>query len=85
MAKGYRLLKVIGVVFKVFGVIVLAAGLITFIIVLIGGGEKPETPKAASVIWLIAGIIQCMFFVMFSEIIKVLTKIEQNTRPKEGN
>lgn len=83
--KEYRLLGIICVILKVISAIALLAGIISFIVILIGGGGKTQVPKAASIIWLLIGIFQGILFFLISEMVKVLTKIEQNTRPVKQN
>ena len=68
---------------KVFGLLAAVLGVIFFFIIIIGGGS-PEAPRITSVLALVLGAFYLVFFFLISEVLRLLIKIEQNTR-KEGS
>ncbi|MFH0772281.1 MAG: hypothetical protein V1933_06645 [Candidatus Omnitrophota bacterium] len=82
--KEYGLLKTVGILFKIFAVLALVVGLISFILILFGGSKAAAVSRTVSIIWLVAGALYATIFIMLSEIIKVLIRIEYNTRKAES-
>ena len=70
------------VVFQVFAWIAAALGVVFFLVILIGGGS-PDAPRATSVLALGLGAFYFVFFFLVSEVLRLLTSIEQNTRKEE--
>jgi hypothetical protein len=74
----WALTKISGV-FKIFGWIAAALGVVFFFIILIGGGT-PEAPRATSILALVLGFFYFVFFYTVSEVLGLLMRIEANTR-----
>ncbi len=66
-------------VFQAFAWLSAALGLIFFFIILIGGGSQ-EAPRATSILALALGFFYFVFFFLISEVLRLLTQIEMNTR-----
>jgi len=60
----------------VFGVV------FTLIILIAGGG--PETPKSTAILALLLGVFYCVFFLLVSEVLRLLIRVEENTRIKDS-
>ena len=68
---------------KVFGWLAGVLGIVFFVVILVGGGS-PEAPRVTSVLALVLGFFYLVFFFLISEFLRLLIKIEENTR-KEGH
>lgn len=68
-------------VFRIFAWISGGLGVIFFFIILIGGGT-PEAPRATSLLALALGFFYFVFFYSISEILRLLTNLDLNTRKK---
>ena len=65
--------------FKGLSYLSLVLGVVFFIVLLVMGGA-PESPRILSVVSLILGAVYFMFFLLISEVLGLLVKIEKNTR-----
>lgn len=78
-----KVAKKITLALKAFGLLAGVLGVVFFFIILVGGGS-PEAPRITSVLALVLGAFYLVFFFLISEVLRLLVKIEQNTR-KEGS
>jgi len=75
----YRALRFLRMTFRVLAFVSAGAGLLFFLIILIGGGT-PETPRATSILALILGFIYFVLFYTIGEVLQLFSDIEDNTR-----
>jgi hypothetical protein len=69
----------LSLIFKVFGWVAGALGVVFFFVILIGGGT-PDAPRATSLLALVLGVFYLVFFYTVSEVVRLLANIEENTR-----
>ncbi|MDP2921393.1 MAG: hypothetical protein Q8O12_03385 [Candidatus Omnitrophota bacterium] len=74
MGKGYKLLEVSTVVFKVLAWVSLGIGIVASIVIFIGGGT-PEAPRSTGFIGILLGVVYFFMFLVTAEIIKLLLEI----------
>ena len=74
MEKTYKFLKIGSIVFKVLAWVSLAVGVISAIVIFIGGGT-PEAPRVTGFIGLLLGIVYFFISLIASEVIKLLLEI----------
>lgn len=79
MEEKYRALRFLRMTFRVLAFVSAGAGLLFFLIILIGGGT-PETPRATSILALILGFIYFVLFYTIGEVLQLFSDIEDNTR-----
>lgn len=74
MARSQKFLNISSIVFKVLAWVSVALGLISAIVIFVGGGT-PEAPKITGFIGLLLGVVY--FFICFtaSELIRVILEI----------
>ena len=75
MEKTYKFLGIAATIFKVLAWISLALGIISSLVILIGGGT-PEAPRTTGIIGLLLGLVY--FFIAFtaSEVITLLLDLK---------
>lgn len=80
--KRYQILRVIGVVFKVFGFLLAISGIIgsTFVFAAESSTEPLGLSIAVFIVTLFCSILSAMFLYSFGELIKVIIDNEENTR-----
>ena len=83
MGEQFRLLKIFGLIFRVFAWAALAFGLVGAVGVLISGGT-PETPRAMALQVLLSTGLSFVIFYTVAELIKLLLLVEERTRKPEG-
>jgi len=84
MEKRDKFLKVGSVIFKVLAWIALILGVVSCIVILVGGGT-PEAPRVTSLIGLLLGAIYFFLFYTAGCVIRVLLDIKENIkRPATG-
>ena len=74
MGKKYKLLEISSFVFKVLSWVSLAVGIVTAIVIFVGGGT-PEAPRATGFIGLLLGIVYFFIFLVTAEVITLLLEI----------
>lgn len=74
MAKNYKLLEVSSIVFKVLSWVSLVVGIVSAIIIFIGGGT-PEAPRSTGFIGLLLGVVYFFIFLVTAEVITLLLEI----------
>ena len=76
MEKAYKFLGVGCLIFKVLAWISVAVGIISAIIIFIGGGT-PEAPRATGFIGLLLGLVYFFLFSVASEVISLLLELRE--------
>lgn len=79
MSKNYRVLPIAPVVFKALAWISILLGLISALVIFIGGAT-PETPRWMGVVTLVVGVLYGFVFLVVSEGIELVLEI--NSRIK---
>lgn len=79
MEKKYKFLKVGSIVFKVLAWIALALGIVSCIVILVGGGT-PEAPRVTSLIGLLLGAIYFFLFHVAGCVIRILLDIKEEIK-----
>lgn len=74
MNKTYKFLKTAGIIFKVLSWVSLAVGIISGIVIFIGGGT-PETPRLTGLLGILLGIVYFFLALTASEVITLLLDI----------
>jgi len=70
----YKILETSSMVFKVLSWVSLAVGIISAVVIFIGGGT-PEAPRATGFIGILLGIVYFFIFFVTAEIITLLLDI----------
>ena len=83
MDKTYKFLKIAAVIFKVFAWISLSVGIISALIIFIGGGT-PDAPRATGFIGLLLGVVYLFVFFTASAVITVLLDIRTKVSKDSG-
>lgn len=82
MTKNYKILDVSSIVFKVLSWVSLVVGVVSAIIIFIGGGT-PEAPRSTGFIGLLLGVVYFFIFLVTAEVITLLleirSKVEKGT------
>ncbi|MFW6134930.1 MAG: hypothetical protein ACOC5R_05085 [Elusimicrobiota bacterium] len=78
----YKILRMVVLIMEVLAWIVGALGIISFFIILIGGGQ-PGSPRSMSIVALLVGVLYFAILYAFSGIIKLLFEIAENTKRRE--
>ncbi len=84
MSNSYKFLSISSILFKVFSVAALILGIVSSVVIFIGGGS-PDAPKATGFLGIALGIIYAFLFYVASEIIKILIDIAQKVGSKSTN
>jgi len=79
MGSDYKVLPVAPVVFKVLAGIGAILGVVSCIVILVGGGT-PETPRWMGIIVLVVGTVYFFIFMVASEVVKLLLDINQRIK-----
>lgn len=79
MKTGDKILNVVCTILKVLGWIGGGAGVLSFFIILIGGGG-PTAPRTMSIVALFLGVTYFCMFWAISGVIKLLFDIRENTK-----
>ncbi|MBN2406609.1 MAG: hypothetical protein JXJ19_02830 [Elusimicrobia bacterium] len=79
MASKYKILKIVVKIMEVMAWIVGGLGVLSFFIILIGGGQ-PGSPRSMSLVALLVGTLYFAILYTFSGIVKLLLEIAENTR-----
>jgi hypothetical protein len=74
MEEKYKFLKIGTVIFKVLAWLSVTIGVISAVIIFIGGGT-PEAPRSAGFIGLLLGVVYYFIFFTVSEVIMLLLDI----------
>lgn len=74
MDKDYKFLKIGVTIFKVLAWVSVAVGVISAVVIFIGGGT-PEAPRATGFIGLLLGVVYFFIFTVASEVIALLLDI----------
>lgn len=77
--------KILGIVVKIMEVmawLVGALGVVSFFIILIGGGQ-PGSPRSMSIVALLVGALYFAILYTFAGIVRLLMKIAENTSKEE--
>ena len=82
MENSYKLLRIVVKIMEWLAYIVGVLGVISFFIILIGGGQ-PGSPRSMSVVALLVGALYFAILYTFSGIVKLLMDIAENTRRKQ--
>lgn len=80
MPNKYKVLPIAPTVFKVLSGIGLSLGVISCIVILIGGGVS-ETPRWMGLVTLIVGALYFFFFMVASEATKLLLELKDKINP----
>ena len=83
MNESNKIANKLRMVFQIFGWVAALLGVVFFVIILVAGGTT-GSPRSTSVLALILGAFYFVFFFLISELLRLLIKIEANTR-KEGS
>ena len=76
--KKYRVLKIGCLIFKILAWLALGLGVISSIVIFIGGGT-PGAPRVTGLIGLLLGVIYFFFFYVASGVLDILLDISENT------
>ncbi len=79
MDSSFKLLRNLGVIFKLVAWAALVFGLIGMVGVLMGGGA-PGTPRGVSFIILLVSVLYFVIFYTVAEVIKLLLVLEERSR-----
>ena len=79
MRKGEKILRIVCTTLKILGWIGIGLGVISFFIILIGGGG-PGSPRTMSIVALLIGVIYFCLFWTIASIAELLIDIRDNTR-----
>ncbi len=79
MEKSYKVLGIVVKVMEWLAYIVGVLGVISFFIILIGGGQ-PGSPRSMSIVALLVGALYFAILYTFSGIVKLLMDIAENTK-----
>lgn len=79
MEKKYKFLKVGSIIFKVLAWVALALGIISCVVIFIGGGT-PEAPKFTGLIGLLLGAIYFFLFHVAGCVIRILLDIKEEIK-----
>lgn len=74
MNKSYKLLEVSSTVFKVLSWVSLVVGIVSAIVIFVGGGT-PEAPRSTGFIGLLLGVVYFFIFLVTAEVITLLLEI----------
>ena len=74
MTKNYKLLEVSSTVFKVLSWVSLVVGIVSAIVIFVGGGT-PEAPRSTGFIGLLLGVVYFFIFLVTAEVITLLLEI----------
>ncbi len=80
--QNFRLLRIFGVIFKVFAWIIIVIGLIGTVSLFLKGGT-PEVPRTLSISILTQSAVLFLVFYALGEVIKLLLVLEERTRKPE--
>lgn len=75
----YKILRVVTKIMEVMAWIVGGLGVVSFFIILIGGGQ-PGSPRTMSLVALLVGTLYFAILYTFSGIVKLLIEIAKNTK-----
>jgi len=81
MDKSCKFLSTAAVIFKVFGWISVAIGVISAIVIFVGGGT-PEAPRATGFVGLLLGFVYLFICFVVSEVISLLLDIRSKLEGK---
>ncbi len=79
MEKSYKVLGIVVKIMEWLAYIVGVLGVISFFIILIGGGQ-PGSPRSMSIVALLVGALYFAILYTFSGIVKLLMDIAENTK-----
>jgi len=79
MGDSYKILRVVVKIVEVLAWIVAALGVISFFIILIGGGQ-PGSPRSMSIVALLVGALYFVILYSFAGIVGLLLEIRENTK-----
>lgn len=74
MDKDYKFLKIGSVIFKVMAWVSVVVGVISAIVIFIGGGT-PEAPRITGFVGLLLGLVYFFIFFIASEVIALLLDV----------
>ena len=77
--ENFKVLKIFGIVFKVFAWVILVVGLIGAAGFFVKGGTS-EVPKTISISILTQSLVLFLVFYAFGEVIKLLLVLEERTK-----
>lgn len=75
----YKILRVVTKIMEIMAWIVGGLGVVSFFIILIGGGQ-PGSPRTMSLVALLVGTLYFAILYTFSGIVKLLIEIAKNTK-----
>ncbi|MFC2061456.1 hypothetical protein ACFLUV_02995 [Elusimicrobiota bacterium] len=75
----YKILRLVVKIIEWLAYIVGVLGVISFFIILIGGGQ-PGSPRSMSIVALLVGVLYFAILYTFSGIVKLLLDIANNTK-----
>jgi len=76
MEKPYKFLGISATIFKVLAWVSVAVGVVSAIVIFVGGGT-PEAPRATGFIGLLLGLIYFFLFFTASEVIALLLELRE--------
>ena len=79
MEKQYKVLRAVVTIMEILAWIVGSLGILSFFIILIGGGQ-PGSPRSMSLVALLVGTLYFAILYTFSGIVKLLLDIAGNTK-----
>ncbi len=82
MEKSYKVLGIVVKIMEWLAYIVGVLGVLSFFIILIGGGQ-PGSPRSMSIVALLVGALYFAILYTFSGIVKLLMEIAENTRKQQ--
>ena len=82
MENSYKVLRIVVKIMEWLAYIVGVLGVLSFFIILIGGGQ-PGSPRSMSIVALLVGALYFAILYTFSGIVKLLMDIAENTRKNQ--
>ncbi|MBU4343287.1 MAG: hypothetical protein KKG21_04685 [Candidatus Omnitrophica bacterium] len=74
MVEKYKFLKISSVIFKVLAWVSVAVGIVSSIVIFVGGGT-PDAPRSAGFIGLLLGVVYFFIFFTASEVVSLLLEL----------
>ena len=74
-----KILKIVVKIMEVLAWVVGALGILSFFIILIGGGQ-PGSPRSMSIVALLVGALYFAILYTFSGVVRLLMEISDNTK-----